>query len=548
MSDINSKGKGGTMLRNKRNIWLAAISILCIGFFIFSTIGPFAAVNNNDDDIEINPPEMIPFKIQVVDSETGRGVPMIQLETTNGARYYTDSNGFVSFYDPGVMDQDVFFLISGHGYVFPKSSMGSVGERVTVRSGETKVFEVDRVNIAERLYRITGQGIYRHSLALGETSPIDKPILNAKVAKQDSAQVIQYNDELYWFWGDTLVTNDTDEKVRVTGAISKLPGKGGLEPDKGVNLEYFTDNGVVKELVPNLPDGAPKVSISSLLTTKKDGKEVLLAGFVSYSSDDKIVSRGLLQFNDSKKEFELVKVFDEDEKVRYPEGKAFLFTDNGKEYWVFCNPYPVMRVENNYNSIINQSQYEAFSPLEKGEAVNTGDFRKNKIERDSKDNIVWGWKKDTAPIAQDQESRLIRLKLITESDKTYYQFKNVETDVAVTLKSASVHWNEYKNCWVMIAQSKQGNKLLGDIYYSEADTPMGPWEKGKVIVSHNDYGFNDPIVHPYFSEDNGRIIYFEGNYSNESHSTKPTAYYDNNQIMYRLNLEDSRLNLNEMPK
>src|SRR5579884_4144178 len=43
------------------------------------------------------------FAIEVVDAQTGRGVPMVELKTTSSAVYYTDSNGLVAFYEPGLM-------------------------------------------------------------------------------------------------------------------------------------------------------------------------------------------------------------------------------------------------------------------------------------------------------------------------------------------------------------------------------------------------------------------------------------------------------------
>src|SRR4051812_29219225 len=55
------------------------------------------------------------FAIEVVDEATGRGVPMVELQTTSGARYYTDSNGLVAFYEPGLMDRTVWFGVSSHG-------------------------------------------------------------------------------------------------------------------------------------------------------------------------------------------------------------------------------------------------------------------------------------------------------------------------------------------------------------------------------------------------------------------------------------------------
>jgi hypothetical protein len=55
------------------------------------------------------------FKIRVVDDASGRGVPLVELRTTNDIRYYTDSNGCVAFHEPGLMNQRVFFRVQSHG-------------------------------------------------------------------------------------------------------------------------------------------------------------------------------------------------------------------------------------------------------------------------------------------------------------------------------------------------------------------------------------------------------------------------------------------------
>src|SRR5262245_40162002 len=64
------------------------------------------------------------FTIKVVDGATGRGVPLVELRTVHGVRYYTDSNGLVAFHEPGLGGRDVFFQVAGHGYEFPKDGFG----------------------------------------------------------------------------------------------------------------------------------------------------------------------------------------------------------------------------------------------------------------------------------------------------------------------------------------------------------------------------------------------------------------------------------------
>ena len=99
------------------------------------------------------------FKIQVVDAQTGRGVPLVELKTTHNVCYYTDSNGLVAFHEPGLMDQRVFFTVKSHGYEFPKDGFGMSGTALEVKPGGSAVLKIKRLNIAERLYRLTGGGI-----------------------------------------------------------------------------------------------------------------------------------------------------------------------------------------------------------------------------------------------------------------------------------------------------------------------------------------------------------------------------------------------------
>src|SRR5262249_23760802 len=114
------------------------------------------------------------FKITIVDEETGRGVPLVKLTTTNHISCFTDSNGVVGWNEPGLMDRDVYFRIESPGYIFPGD-----GRTIHVtRGGRTKL-SIRRLNLAERLYRVTGQGIYRDSVLTGTPAPIRNPVLNA---------------------------------------------------------------------------------------------------------------------------------------------------------------------------------------------------------------------------------------------------------------------------------------------------------------------------------------------------------------------------------
>jgi len=176
-----------------------------------------------------------PFEIQVVDQATGRGVPLVELRTVNQIRYVTDSAGRVAFFEPGLMGTRVFFHVRSHGYEFAKDGFGMRGRALDVRPGGRAVLKIKRINIAERLYRITGGGIYRDSVLLGRDAGIKQPLLNAKVLGQDSVQAVVYRGKVHWLWGDTNRPGYPLGNFHMPGATSKLPGAGGLDPAVGVD-------------------------------------------------------------------------------------------------------------------------------------------------------------------------------------------------------------------------------------------------------------------------------------------------------------------------
>src|SRR5437016_3193058 len=75
------------------------------------------------------------FTIQVIDDQTGRGVPMVELLTTSSVSYYTDSNGLIAFDEPGLMDRKVFFSVSAHGYELAPDGFGIRGKILQTTPG-----------------------------------------------------------------------------------------------------------------------------------------------------------------------------------------------------------------------------------------------------------------------------------------------------------------------------------------------------------------------------------------------------------------------------
>jgi hypothetical protein len=195
------------------------------------------------------------FQIKVMDESTGRGVPLVELVALNAVRYYTDSSGVIAFGEPHLMGRSIFFEIHGHGYRAPKAPGSDLGGAVLkpARGGKAEV-RIHRINIAERLYRLTGEGIYRDSAILGLPVPIQDPLLSGGVTGTDGASTAIYRGKLYWFFGDTNGLNNLNFGGAV--ATSDLPSRGGLNPSAGVNLKYFVDaSGFSKAMLPNSGGG-----------------------------------------------------------------------------------------------------------------------------------------------------------------------------------------------------------------------------------------------------------------------------------------------------
>jgi len=475
------------------------------------------------------------FKISVVDEQTGRGVPLVELSTVNAIRYYTDSNGIVAFHEPGLMNQDVFFFVKSHGYEFPADGFGMAGKKLHVVSGGSAELKIKRANIAERLYRITGGGIYRDSVLTGHPVPIRNPVLNGDVLGQDSIQSIIYQGKPHWFWGDTSWPKYPLGNFHMAGATSLLPSDGGLDPDLGVNLTYFVrDNGFAKEMAPR-PEPGPVWLDSFVILPDKSGRERMYAGYGRVTSAMKAVERGLMQYNDKKQIFEKVVEFDVNTPVR-PGGHPFTHSNGGVEYLWFPNPFPLVRVRAEVNAYLDVGRYEAWTPLREGSNLEAPE-----IDRDASGQIRYAWRRNTPALDQRRQDELIKAGKMKHGE-AWIHLQDADTGKPVMAHNGSVYWNDYRRRWITIRCETFGTSMLGETWYAEADTPLGPWIYARKIVTHEKYDFYNPKHHPFFDKNGGRLIYFEGTYVNTfSGNPDKTPRYDYNQIMFKLDLSDPRL-------
>lgn len=481
------------------------------------------------------------FAIEVVDEQTGRGVPLIELKTVSGVRYVTDSAGVVAFDDPAMFGQTTFFFVAGHGYEHAKDGFGFPGVRLDVKPGGSARVKVKRLNVAERLYRITGEGVYRDSVLLGRPVPVKQPLLNGQVAGQDSAQQAVYRGKVYWFFGDTMRPGYPLGHFWMSGATSELSANGGLDPSKGLDLTYFVDDtGFSRGTYPRV-DNHPAWLDGYTVLPDESGRERLLARVQIMQSLEKCVARKLAVWNDERAMFEDVRQIPMDAPL-FPVGHPVRAKDaDGVDRLYFGECLPHVRCRADWKGIQDLSSYEAFTPLAPGARWAGVD---TKLDRDADGKLRWAWKRDTAPIDVKQINELVERGRM-KAGEAWFVPTDVETRKPVALGMGSVRFNPFRKRWTMIAGQLNGSSsFLGEIYYAEADKPEGPWPWARKIVTHDKYSFYNPVQHPFFEQEGGRVVYFQGTYTGTfSRESDFTPRYEYNQIMYRLDLSDPRLAL-----
>ena len=480
------------------------------------------------------------FAIRVVDEETGRGVPLVYLQTTFEQRYVTDSAGYVAFHEPGLMDgHDVWFSVKSYGYEEPPGAFGIKGVQLKPTAGGTAVIKLKRKQIAERLYRMTGYGIYRDSVLLGKPTPIKEPLLNARTTGMDTVQVAIYRGKMRWMWQDTDRIGFELGNFAMTGATTPLPDK--LDADRGLDFTFFAEKPgeFVKSMAVLPRKGNNPIWVDGLTVVKDEhGRERMIGRYVAVKPDMSPVEAGLLVYNDGKDVMEKLKQFDGvGDNTLAPSGQAVYVRDSGVRYAMYDGG---VRVKADFASASDPANYEAFTCL-------TADGKPDR--RGGK--LVWSWVRGAKPVTAKTARDLVKSNAI-RPDESPYQFKDADSGKTITVAGGGVAWNNYLKCWLYVFGEKHGDTLVGEVWISTANSPEGPWTACKKVATHamekNNNDFYNVVQHYQLARENGRYVYFSGTFVNTfSGNPWPTPYYNYNNIVYRLDMSDLRLKLPPPP-
>ncbi len=488
------------------------------------------------------PPRTPWAEIRVIDAATGRGVPLVELETVNSLRFVTDNAGRVAFQEPGLMDSEVFFSVRSHGYELPKDGFGFAGIRITPRGGEVAVIKVNRRIAAERLCRLTGEGLYRDGLLLGYDPPLPVSLHPGKVAGQDSIQATIYHGKVYCFWGDTLQMKYPLGLFRMAGATMAHtdPADPRSDPANGIDYNYFTDSstGFARSMMPlsDRPEGVVWVSAVCVVSDEY-GAERMVGHYSRRKGLAEELEQGIALFDDKQAVFESVKQLPLDETWRRPSGHPIVWEEAGTRWLLFGSPNPNVRVPARLSDVLDQAKYEAFTCLKKESAAAPGP----NLGTDGKP--VWRWQRELPPVDSKTEDRWIHDGKLKLEFARFCPSNAADPAGQVVLHSGSVRWNDWRKCWVLLAGQLHGTaSLLGEVWYAEAESPTGPFSKAVKVLTHDRQTFYNVCHHPFLDRDGGRTIHFEGTYTNDfSGNPEKTARYNYNQVLYRLDLADAAL-------
>jgi hypothetical protein len=432
-----------------------------------------------------------PCEIKVVERGSGWPVPLVQLRTTHNLSFVTDNAGVVAIDAPELLGRETWFTITSDGYEAPADGFGQRGVRLQMQPGGKQRVEVVGTGVAKRLGRITGAGLFAESQKLGrELNWSETGVMGC-----DSVQCAAYRGRTYWAWGDTARGNHPLGIFHMTSATSQLRPLASFEPPLRLRLDYFVDDHDRPRGMAEMPGEGPTWVSGYVVLPDANSRERLVGSYVKIKNQLDAYESGLCVWNDAHEKFEHSKTLwtkseEASELPPAPRGHPAMFADeHGKEWVLFGDPLPTLRCAAAYEAWQDPAQWETLKP---------------------------------------QESLAVA---------------GGENDERVTLHSGSIAWNEYRRRWVTVFVESFGKpSAFGELWYAEADSPVGPWRPAVKVLSHANYTFYNPRLHQEFTPDKSPILLFEGTYTQSfADRPAPTPRYDYNQILYRLDLDDPRL-------
>ena len=357
--------------------------------------------------VAAEPPPDAPWaEIRVIDPATGRGVPIVDLETVNKLHFVTDDLGRVAFQEPGLMGREIYFHVRSHGHELAADGFGFRGRRIVPRAGETVTIELPRTTLAERVCRLTGEGRLRDSVLLGHL-PLPAVSLPGGVAGQDSVQAVRYGGRIHWFWGDSNRMSYPLGLFRTSGATTPMPDPTAppIDATTGIPFEFFTapatdaePAGFARAMMPlpARPEGV--IWIDGVCVVPDDeGRERMLAHYSRRKGLDEELEQGIAIWDDATESFAVALELPLDETWRRPSTHPLLVEEAGRSWLLFGAPTPNVRVPATLRAALDPEAYEAFTCA--------GDDGHPRLGPDGA--AEWRWQRSLPPTGAREERRWV---------------------------------------------------------------------------------------------------------------------------------------------
>ena len=305
-----------------------------------------------------------PCRITVVEKGSGWPVPLVELRTTHQVRFVTDNAGVIAFDLPELMGSETWFDVIGHGYSTPPDGFGFSGTRLVPTPGGKLKIEVIRSNIAKRLGRLTGAGLFAESQKLGDG--LDEPPTG--VVGCDSVQNAVHDGKLFWAWGDTTLARYPLGIFDMTSATSPIQPLTSFEPPVRLRLHYFTDAQGAPRGVAKMPGSGPTWVSGYVSLPDQDGHGKLVGSYIKVKPPMDAYEAGLCVWDDSAAAFKQQRVLwtktDANPKQPLMPGghPAFWKDSQGTEWILFGNPLPNLRCPATFEAWAEPLQMGGFDP------------------------------------------------------------------------------------------------------------------------------------------------------------------------------------------
>jgi hypothetical protein len=248
-------------------------------------------------------------------------------------------------------------------------------------------------------------------------------------------------------------------------------------------------------VIGEMPGSGPTWISGYVSLPDREGKQHLVGTYIKVKPPLTAYESGLCVWDDKKERFERLRVLwsktpEASDPPLCPDGHPAFWTDSSGKNWVlFGDPFPRLKCEANFEA---WSDPTAWQPL-----------------------------------------------------KPQRTLRSVAEQEAITPHRGSIAWNVYRKKWVAVFTQLYGEpSAFGEIWYAEADDPTGPWGPAVKVVTHANYTFYNPRLHPEFTPADSPMLFFEATYTKQfADHADATPRHDYNQILYRVDLDDPALAL-----